>query len=238
MTGILTRLQDLLYPSLCLLCGTREELVDGLDLCAGCRQDLPTSGIACEQCAAELRTCPGSAVHCGRCLADPPPFARSRALGPYREGLASLVNMLKFQRRQEAGRLLGLLLGRYLRAHPECHSFDLLPVPLHPSRLRQRGFNQSAEIARWAARHAGLRVLRGAVIRRRKTVAQTGLSARERRRNLRGAFVCRRALGKRRIALIDDVMTTGSTVASLAAVVRAAGCARVEVWCCARASLQ
>lgn len=238
MTGILEKLQALLYPALCLLCGTREALADGLDLCRDCLRELPSRGIACERCAAQLKTCPGSAVWCGHCLANPPPFERSWTLGPYREGLAALVNMLKYQRRLEAGRLLGLLLGRFLAAHPECRSFVLVPVPLHPSRLRQRGFNQSAEIARWAARHAGLAVLHSAAVRLRKTAPQTGLGAAARGRNLRGAFVAQCDLSNRRIAIIDDVMTTGSTVASLAAALKKAGCPRIEIWCCARASLQ
>lgn len=238
MTRIFEKLQALLYPSACLLCGTRESLVDGLDLCTECRQEIPSQGAACQRCAAALTTAPGSAVCCGHCLADPPPFDRSWTLGPYREGLASLVNMLKFHGRLEAGRLLGLLLGRYLRAHPENRSFALLPVPLHPGRMRQRGFNQAAEIARWAGRQAGLVVLHDAASRQRKTVAQTGLGAAERRRNLRDAFVCHRDLRHQRVAIVDDVMTTGSTVTSLASALRKAGCQRIEIWCCARASLQ
>lgn len=236
MAEILNTLQTLLYPPECLLCATRTGLVEALDLCRDCRAELPVQPAACELCAAPLIHCPGSAVICGTCLAAPPPFDRSWALGPYRDGLACLVNMLKFNGRLEAGRLLGLMLGRYLAAHPACNSFELLPVPLHPGRLRHRGFNQSAEIAAWAARQTGLPVLCRTASRVRNTVAQTRLGATERHRNLRGAFACHERLADRRIAIIDDVMTTGSTVASLARTLRRAGCPRVEIWCCARAA--
>lgn len=234
---IMRRLQAFVYPSRCLLCNGDQYLKAGMDICQGCLADLPRMRRACVRCATSLVSNPGAAEQCGRCLSDPPPFARTWCLGPYEGGLAALITGLKFNKRLENGRLLGQLLGHYLAAHPDCRRLSLLPVPLHPARLRRRGFNQAQEIAKWAGLTAGIKVIGDGARRQRNTRAQTGLGATMRRSNLAGAFVCRENLRGKRVALVDDVMTTGSTAASLAATLRRAGCNHIEVWCCARASL-
>lgn len=226
------------FPHCCLLCGANKRLVANLDICSGCLADLPRMRDACTRCADSLISSPGAAGLCGRCLWQPPPFASTWCLGPYEDGLAALVTGLKFGRRLENGRLLGQLLGRHLAAHAHARNLSLMPVPLHASRLRKRGFNQALEIATWAAREARLAILKDSVRRQRKTAEQTGLGARARRANLAHAFSCSQSLHGQHIALVDDVMTTGSTVASLADAVGRAGAARVEVWVCARQSLQ
>lgn len=231
------RLQTLVYPPRCLLCSSNKNLRDGMDACTGCLAEMPRMHHPCVSCAASLVNNAGSADLCGRCLSHPPPFARTRCLGPYEGGIAALITGLKYSGRLENARLLGQLVGHYMRAHPDCRRLSLLPVPLHPARLRGRGFNQALEIGKWVARTAGIEIIKGLVRRQRNTPAQTGLSARGRRSNVANAFVCSRRPVATRIALLDDVMTTGSTVASLAATLRGAGCEHVEVWCCARASL-
>jgi ComF family protein len=110
----------------------------------------------------------------------------------------------------------------------------LVPVPLHVSRLRQRGFNQSIELFLPVARAMGIPLLREVVIRHRATSSQVGLSRSQRRRNLRGAFVVRESLPEH-VAIVDDVVTTGTTVNELARVLRRAGVERIDVWSVARA---
>ncbi len=233
----LRTLRDALLPPECLLCGGSERLRRGFDACHGCLADLPLLQNACERCADSLVTAAGTAVWCGACLVRPPPFYRTRCLGRFEGGLAALVRGLKYQRRLENARLLGQLMGRQLAAYATEKPMVLVPVPLHWARLRQRGFNQATEIARWAGRESGLTVDPYRVRRTRGTLSQTGLGARARRANLRDAFSCRRRIDNWHAAIVDDVMTTGSTAASLATTLLRAGCARVEVWCCARASL-
>ncbi len=237
MKRCLRHFLNIVYPRRCLLCWGETGLKAGLDACLGCLADLPRLEHACERCAESLVGSPGSAVLCGRCLGDPPPFTRTWCLGPYRDGLAGLITGLKFAGRLENGRLLGQLLGMYMAAHLASPDMRLVAVPLHRARLRARGFNQAAEIARWAAQQAGINLLKHAVTRRHDTTAQTGLGASARRANIRGAFACHLDLSGEHIGIVDDVMTTGSTAASLASTLRSAGCRRVDVWCCARASL-
>lgn len=110
----------------------------------------------------------------------------------------------------------------------------LLPVPLHPRRLRERGFNQAAELAGVIGRELDIRADARACERVRPTVAQTGLTAAERRRNLRDVFRVRIPNPPPHIAIVDDVMTTGATAESLARSLRRQGVERIEIWVCAR----
>jgi ComF family protein len=117
---------------------------------------------------------------------------------------------------------------------PDC----LLPVPLHSSRLRQRGFNQSIEIARVIAKRLQIPIVHDAVIRRRSTESQTGLTAKQRQKNIRGAFDVVGDLAGKHVLIIDDVVTTGSTVNELAKVLKRKGVKRVGVLSIARAPIK
>ena len=147
----------------------------------------------------------------------------------------SMITRLKFGHELVFARVLGTLLARSLksssRALPEC----IIPVPLHRKRLLQRGFNQSAEIARHVAPRLAMRMEPRLLQRQRDTSAQSGLDAATRALNLKKAFGINphRAV-PRRVALLDDVLTTGSTAESAASALKSAGCEHVELWTCAR----
>jgi ComF family protein len=149
-----------------------------------------------------------------------------------------LIMLAKFRARTDAARVLGEFLGRYLlqlRAAGDLHPADvILPVPLHRIRLAKRGFNQAREIA--LAVSDGLDLpLHGDVCRRiRNTREQTGLTGRARYRNTVGAFRATTNLSGQRIAVIDDVLTTGSTTDAMAFALREAGASHVQVWSVAR----
>ena len=158
----------------------------------------------------------------------------------YAPPLDSLLMRLKFHGDLAAGRVLGELFADALQTDPEAiNDIDaLLPVPLHPKRLGERGYNQSLELARPLARRTGLPLLRGSLQRQTATTPQTGLDRKARRQNLRGAFSW---VGDKPpptcVALIDDTMTTGSTVNECARVLKRAGAERVEVWVVARVAV-
>lgn len=228
----LTFVQRALYPPLCRLCGAPG--AGGRDLCAGCTRDLPRFGDGCRVCARPLA--PGVALPlCGRCQRQAPFYDRTLAPFAYCAPLDHLIGRLKFHGDLAMASLLGdLLADRVLeggRPLPDA----ILPVPLHPRRLRERGFNQAVELARPLARRAGLPVELTAVRRARATESQAQLPAGRRRANLRGAFEVGGALPYRHVAILDDVMTTGSTVDELARVLKSAGVWRVDVWVVARA---
>ncbi|MDX9767523.1 MAG: ComF family protein [Ectothiorhodospiraceae bacterium] len=228
--SLLHALLERLYPPRCLLCGAPGQA--GLDLCAGCLADLPRARHACPNCAAPV---PAEGVVCGRCLRRPPRFDAALAAFRYDEPLVGLVTGLKFHARLAHGRLLGALLAEAVRAAdvpiPDC----ILPVPLHPQRLRERGFNQALEIARPLARAFDRPLILHEVRRSRPTRPQMALDARARRGNVRGAFAIRPGFAPASVALVDDVMTTGSTLDELARVFRRAGVGYISVWVAARA---
>ena len=211
----------------CLLCGAGT----GPDLlCADCTADLPALPEHCPVCA--LPSPRGSV--CGACLASPPHFDRTVASWLYEFPCDRLVQALKYRGRLALARYFARNLAS--RLPPQCDL--LIPMPLHPARLAQRGFNQAVEIARHLARHTGTAVrLRGAR-RVRHTTAQAELPYEERARNVRGAFACDLDLSGRSVAVVDDVMTTGATLNELARVLRRAGAVRVENWVIARSVLR
>lgn len=215
-------------PPTCLLCGAPG--TGDRDLCAACADELPWHGAACRRCAASL----SAGEICGACLNQVPHFDRTFATFSYKEPLAGLLHRLKYRGRLEGARLLGELMAHDLEQRVECVPQRIIPVPLHLGRLRERGYNQALELARPLARR--LRVpLDFRLCRREKvTAAQTDLSPAERARNVRGAFVADCPYPVRHVAIVDDVMTTGSTVGEFARTLRVSGVEQIDVWVCAR----
>jgi ComF family protein len=224
------RVQQWLYPPICLLCGSAG--ADGLDLCAGCRADLPLITTPCLRCGEPL---PRIGI-CGACLHRPPPFDRAVVPFRYQPPVDELIKGFKFHGRLNAGRVLRELLATTVAARLADPPDVIVPVPLHRRRLRERGFNQALEIARGLGRELGIRVDGRACRRRRPTRSQSELPHAERRRNIRGAFEVVAPLLGRDAAIVDDVLTTGNTVAEMARILRQAGAQRIEVWALARAT--
>ncbi|WP_049620686.1 ComF family protein [Frateuria defendens] len=225
----LSRLHAWLLPWRCLLCGAAG--AEGLDLCAACAAELPRNASCCARCALPL---PTPAVLCGRCQRHAPPWAAAWAPFRYAWPLDRLERRYKFGGDLASGRTLAALWREAPR--PIDLPQLILPVPLHARRLRERGYNQALELARPLAQAFGVPAQADALRRVRITAAQTELDALARRRNVRGAFALREGLAlPAHVALLDDVLTTGATLAECARVLRRAGVARVDVWALARA---
>lgn len=225
-------LQFVLFPPTCRLCDLRG--AGGLDLCADCRVDLPRLAAGCCRCALPLAH-PAQGGLCGACLKTPPHFDTCVAPYLYRAPLDYLVLRLKFHRDLAMAELLGRLLAQHLECVPAPRPDLILPVPLHRTRLAERGFNQSLEIGRVLQRRLGLPLDYQLARRVRSTEPQTQLSAKARRKNMRKAFQVRAAAVPDHVAILDDVMTTGTTVNELARALKQAGAKRVDVWVVARA---
>lgn len=221
--------QSLLYPPRCLLCGAPGE--GERCLCRGCLDDLPHNPVACRLCALPLEAHEEGV--CGACLKHPPPLDGSLIPFRYAPPLDHLLLGLKFNRQLLNARLLGDLMAEAITANAEPLPDCIVPVPLHPSRLRERGYNQALELARPIARELGVEVNERLACRKLATSAQSTLEKKARKHNIRNAFV---AINQppEHIAIIDDVVTTGSTANELARVLRRAGATRVVVWACAR----
>ncbi len=227
----LARLGRAVLPPACVVCGGEGR--DGLDLCAPCRDALPWNTHACRRCGLPLAG-EGTQVVCGLCQLAPPPLECVQCPLHYAFPVDRLLPRLKFHGDLAAGEVLATLAAWAF--DPAERPAALVPVPLHPARLRQRGYDQALEIARAFARHGGPPVRADALRRVRATAAQTTLTAAARRANLGGAFTLRPGVAlPAHVALVDDVMTTGATLHACAHVLLTGGVTRVDAWCLARA---
>ena len=219
----------------CASCAALLESPSRGPVCAACWQSIrPLTPPLCDGCGDPLptwRAISTSQLRCARCRRTHRFVDRARAIGPYDGALRAIVHALKYDGRRSLARPLAALM-RVRGADLVEGATAAVPVPLHGSRRRERGFNQAADLAR----HLGLPVAH-ALVRVRATPAQTGLPAVQRHRNLRGAFAVTRAarsLAGATIVLIDDVSTTGATLDACARTLKDAGVAEVRALTAAR----
>ncbi len=200
----------------CVLCG-----IDTADaVCPGCNGDLPHLGEGCPQCAEETPR----GETCGRCLQSPPAFAQAYALFAYDFPIDQMVHQLKYGHQLIIAHWFGQQLARRFGS---LQADVIIPLPLHPDKLRERGFNQALEIARPLASTLGLKPLVDICLRTRATHTQTDLPVKERPANVRNAFYCTTRLDGQHVLLVDDVMTTGATLNECAQSLKQQGASQV-----------
>ncbi len=229
------RLLSNLFPSRCIVCSRTVE--QQFEVCRDCYRSLPHNDVCCVRCALPLAEDVNNVLLCGRCIQQPPAFDYAHSLFRYEGNVRGLVHQLKFGEKISFARTIGeMLLMQLLRTDekPDC----LLPVSLHKSRLRQRGFNQSIEISRVLAKKLVIPIEHTAVVRQRSTAMQSGLDAKQRQKNIRGAFSVVAKINYKHVLIIDDVMTTGATVNELAKVLKRNKVERIGVLSIARAPLK
>ena len=213
-----------LLPQHCVLC-TAPAGADAV--CAECYRRLPwLTAVRCPQCA--LPTLDGKV--CGACLSEPPRYDSIASPFVYAWPLAPLVQQYKYGGNLALARLLARAIADMLDQGADV----IIPLPLAPRRLRERGFNQALEFARLLSRSTGIPLAPHACRRVRDTTPQAALPWAERARNIRGAFVCDADFAGMRVAVVDDVMTTGATLNEIARNLRQAGAAEVQGWVVAR----
>ncbi|MBK3435034.1 ribose-phosphate pyrophosphokinase [Pseudomonas sp. DD1] len=219
----------------CLIC---DEATDSPStVCNACELDLPWLTDGCRVCALPL---PMSGLICGECQRSPPAFHQVTAPWTYGFPVDSLISRFKHQGKWPLGHLLANLLGQCLQDgfdNAELTRPDrLLPVPMAAKRLRQRGYNQAAMLARWLSQDLDLALDEHVLLRPQDTIAQQQLAAKQRQRNLLKAFALAPDAQVRgqHLALVDDVLTTGATAHSLARLLLHAGARQVDVYCLAR----
>ncbi len=218
--------------------------------CGHCRPLLPWITAACQTCGAELPPqdvawhaeqseqteqawlAGQSARVCGACLAQPPYYDHAVIPFKYLPPVAEHIRALKYHQQLRFADALGAMICERAALTPRPDA--LAPVPLHPRRLRQRGYNQALEIARCMGRRLGIEVCHSSMARIKNTTPQVSLSKTARQRNVQGAFYAA-ASQYRHIAVVDDVVTSGSTVNAAARALRAAGAETISIWAAARA---
>lgn len=224
----LTRLLAQVLPPACPLCSRTFPADWSEPFCSDCLAGfLPLPVVRCSRCALPFKSTEGSSHLCGGCLKAPPPFSNVYALGRYEGTLRDAIHQFKFNGRVSLDRPLAKLLFSQIAADAE---FDIvIPVPLSHKRLQQRNYNQALLLARDLARCYGLSVAEDLLRKHKDTVAQHDLPAIERQRNLQGVFRTSKSLQGETILLVDDVMTTGSTVSACSQELLACGASEVQV---------
>ncbi|MDM8558375.1 double zinc ribbon domain-containing protein [Thiotrichales bacterium HSG14] len=223
----LSRLGYWLLPQSCFLCGD----ISHQPLCHACLADLPYQQTACNRCAYVL--CSISET-CENCRREPVVFEDAKTVFAYEYPVDKLIHAAKFHQNLAILDLLGQLMAQYITV--ETLPDVLIPVPLHPSGLRSRGYNQALELAKVIARYHHIPLDYTACQCIKKKRKQSTLSGRsERRKNVQGIFQVKQVKSHwQHVVLVDDVVTTGETANELAKVFLQAGIQRVSVWCCAR----
>lgn len=219
-----------LLPPLCVVCGLQRG-APSTSICPQCETDFFALATArCERCAIRLPNVKSGAPRiCGRCLSDKPHFDTTMTLADYVSPVDGMVMALKFTARLDLAQFFGQMLASRLSAlSPSTTDGVVVPVPLAFERTRQRGFNQSHHIARAFASAAGRRLLIDRLLRVRHTAPQQTLALNERRRNVRGAFAVEGSVSGQHVFVVDDVMTTGSTLDEVARVLKRAGASQVH----------
>jgi ComF family protein len=212
----------------CLLCSSYEG--GELGLCDACQKDLPWhANPKCPQCGLH-----SNGLICGSCLNSPPHFEITRSLFTYDFPLDSLLQQYKYKDMLHLAHTFATLFHRN-KLSELTNKIDLLiPMPMHQQRLQERGFNQALEIARVIAKNTGIKLDYSSCQRTKLTPPQASLPLKARIKNIRGVFSCEKNLQGLNIALVDDVMTTGTSLNELAKTLKQAGAAHVECWVIAR----
>jgi ComF family protein len=234
-------LLNLIYPETCFLCSVPVARQQDCGICDPCWEKaiaLKVLPPRCSSCGLPFHSFEENSEHlCGDCIQQMPPFSGARSFGYYTAELSRIIQELKFRGRQNLSGLLAPLLAGAFFDTWRRDDFDLVvPIPLHPKRKRERRFNQSELLAASLSRLIAV-PYKKALLRTRSTLPQVGLTDSQRLENVRKAFRCFNPplISNRRILLIDDVMTTGSTVSSAAQALMDAGAGRVSVLTVARA---
>jgi ComF family protein len=244
---ILTHLTNMIFPRTCVLCG--DSGANNIDLCLSCQKELPIITNACSQCGMELDnfqeaspTKPCKTNICGACLKDPPPFDRTIAIFNYHSPIDQFIINLKFHKNLLYAAILGKLTAKSLElCYEHCNKPEvIIPIPLHPNRLKERGFNQSLELFHPIAKKLHIPIDAYNWLRTKDTVAQSLLDGNERRKNIQHAFSCNRKYKTNPypysyVAVVDDVFTTGATLREFCKTLRTAGIKKIDVWTCAHA---
>ncbi|MEX0606132.1 MAG: ComF family protein [Marinobacter sp.] len=226
--------RTLSLPGQCIACCASFQ---GRGLCSRCLDALPYNWQRCRQCALPLAFAPAKLVLCGECLKHPPAFDRVITPLRYQFPVNRLISRYKYSHQRALGRPLINVLAHEVSGHlirsPTLRPDILVPSPMHPAKQRKRGFNQAEDIAEHLSLSIGVPWSVTLVKRQRAGPAQSGLNRQQRLANLREAF---EVTGRPppRIAIIDDVVTTGATARVLAELLKTAGALEVEVWALAR----
>jgi ComF family protein len=235
---LINKIHHWLVPYTCVLCGSSENNTQ--DLCLSCKEELPWIEHTCIRCSHPLEKLSleqSNNQTCGECLKKPPCYDKAFALFRYQKPIDKLIINLKFHQKLLYAKLLGELMAESLTTfYKNDHLPEIIiPVPLHPQRLKERGYNQALELAKPIAKKFSIPIDNKLCRRIRSTQPQSLIPATERKRNIKNAFAITPTSSIKHLAIIDDVITTGNTIQELSLTLRnATNSQRIDIWSCAK----
>lgn len=220
------------HQTICVLCQLNQANLFGF--CQPCYNELPWLTNCCTLCALPMTT--SDAVICGACLKNPPFFDKVLTPFLYQSPISKLIKAYKFQSRLYLASIFSALIQNAIQQHYSQRTWPevIIPVPLHNSRLHERGYNQSILLATRLSKAHNIPLQRCAMKRTRATQAQHSINKSNRQSNMNKAFAVQAIIPARHVALIDDVVTTGATINAVSKTLRTAGIERIDVWSIAR----
>jgi ComF family protein len=220
---------NFLFPSTCPVCGNNSDSYGHNPICKSCWKGIERyAGPSCMSCG--LPVASAHAAHCESCLKAPPPYSGILYYGIYFGTLRKAIHLLKFKGIKRLSRPIAALLSEL----PIPEADGIVPVPLHPNKIKEREFNQTALIGRHLSRHSGIRLLYDALKKNKETPPQTDVTGKDRMRNVKNTFTAGKAVNGLRLVLVDDVITTGATVHECSKALTKAGAKSVTVVAVAR----
>jgi len=224
--GLLMGLNWLL-PDKCIQCKQALKLSENQPVCTACYPTLPLQASICQRCAQPYT---GLTDYCGRCLTAPPYFDACFCPFEYKTPISDLIICFKYQQTPGLAQKLARLIAAEIELQNVTMPDLLVPVPMHNKRLRQRGYNQSSLLAQQLGRLLEIPVDYGALRKIRHTEQQTQKTLKQRKNNVLGSFSLRKNISVKSIAIIDDVVTTGSTAGEIAKILKKNGVDYIQVW--------
>lgn len=223
-------IQSLVFSQACISCNASTDTE--IAICSDCASKLPENTQSCTQCAQPLKS--SETLICPDCQQKPPVFQTAFIPFQYRQPIDQLIWKFKFRNDLVSGKLLADLFVKRLLESEKVFPEILIPVPLHPSRMRNRGYNQALWLAKQIQKSTGIPVNSQLVTRTLKTPPQHELDMHKRRTVLQHAFRVNHELHHQHIAIVDDVLTTGSTINEIARRIDSSGRIKIEAWALAR----
>ncbi len=230
---MLKSLLHAIFPSYCLLCAHNTKRPE--QICIQCESLLPWIQISCIQCAAPIIK--SDITYCGSCLSNPSDIDHTTCIFTYTQPIRHWVKLYKYHDQLHFKRLFSYWMAK--TTNHRRNNIDLIiPVPIHTKKQRQRGYNQCDLIGKEIASKLNIEYSRNTLIKNINTPPQTSLKKKERERNIHNSFSVKKDINQLRIAVVEDVITTGSTIRSISKILKKNGAARVEIWAIARTQEQ
>lgn len=216
---------DWLAPSLCILC--QQPTSHPSHCCQECYPNLPFQTLSCSRCGQMLGA---ECDFCGHCIQTPPSFDRCFCTFAYEDPIAEIVQQFKYAEKPKLAVPLANLLAQEILDNEIALPDLLIPVPMHLSKLRSRGYNQSLLLTRQLSLLLSIPYRTDIIVKVKRTPAQATMSLKQRKRNLRGSFAAERTIDLKKVAIVDDVFTTGSTAEEIAKILKRIGVDYVQIW--------